>query len=240
MNVTREEKRELEKTFFKLILRSIVWGVITLLCIGALLFVSAGTLDWANGWIYIFTFFFSICINFVILIKYNPEVIEERSHLPKTTKKWDLVLMTGGTVFIIAPFIVAGLDVRYSWSTLYSKWWIISGIIMFIAGDFYILWAMAVNRWFSKVVAVQTERGHQVITTGPYQYMRHPGYVGWGLMWIGTPLILDSLWAFVPTVITIIIIVIRTSWEDDTLLKELPGYTDYASRVKYRLIPGIW
>ena len=240
MSVIREEKRELNNTILKLTVRSIIWGVIALSCFAALIFVSAGTLNWINGWIYIITFFFCICINFIVLIAVNPEVIEERSRLPKSTKKWDLVLMTAGTVFIIAPFIVAGLDVRYNWSTLYSKWLVIFGIVMFIAGDFFILWAMAVNRWFSKVVAVQTERGHQVITTGPYQYMRHPGYVGWGLMWIGTPLILDSLWAFVPTVITIIIIVIRTAWEDDTLRTELPGYTDYASNVKYKLIPGVW
>ncbi|MGI9534826.1 MAG: methyltransferase family protein [Thermodesulfobacteriota bacterium] len=240
MNVIREEKKELNNTTLKLIIRSILWGIIAFSCIGALLFVSAGTMNWVNGWIFIITFFFCICINFIILIKYNPEVIEERSHLPKETKKWDLILMTAGSVFIIAPFIVAGLDERYNWSTLYSRWWIFFGIIMLIGGDFFILWAMAVNRWFSKVVAVQTKRGHEVITRGPYQFMRHPGYVGWGLMWLGTPLILDSLWAFVPTTITIIIIVIRTVWEDDTLKKELPGYTEYASNVKYKLIPGVW
>ena len=240
MTILVEDKRVSENTFMKLIVRSISWAVIVFLCFSALLFVSAGTIGWVDGWVYLITFFFCICFNFVILIKYNPEVIEERSRLPKNTKRWDLILMTAGSIFIIAPLVVSGLDYRYSWSNLNSRLWMYIGIFMLIAGDFIILWAMAVNRWFSKVVAIQTERGHKVITTGPYQYVRHPGYVGWGLMWLGTPLILDSLWAFLPTAITIIIILVRTIWEDDTLKAELPGYTEYASNVKYRLIPGIW
>ncbi|MGI9534164.1 MAG: methyltransferase family protein [Thermodesulfobacteriota bacterium] len=240
MNVINEQTKELNNKIIKLTIKSIIWGIITFLCLGVLIFLSVGTINWVNGWIFIITFFITVCINFIVLIKINPEVIEERSRLPKETKKWDLILMSAGSVFIIAPLVVAGLDERYNWSALYSKWWIFLGIIMFITGDFIILWAMAVNKWFSKVVAIQTERGHEVITTGPYRYIRHPGYIGWVLMWVGIPLILDSLWAFVPIAATIVIIVIRTTWEDNTLKTELPGYVEYASKVKFKLIPGVW
>ena len=235
-----KNKKDKVEIIDDIIVKSLIWVVIFFLFFLALIFGSAGTLKWVNGWIYIITFFCCVCFNLFVLLKINPEVIEERSRLPKGTKKWDLVLLSAGSIYLFAPFIVAGLDEKYNWSTFYSIWWIYIGIIMLIAGDLIILWAMAVNRWFSKVVVVQTERGHEVITTGPYQYVRHPGYVGWGLMWLGTPLILDSLWALIPSVISLIIIVVRTVWEDETLQTELPGYTEYASNVKYKLIPGVW
>lgn len=228
------------RTINDLLIKSLIWVVIVFLLFIALIFGSAGTLKWVNGWIYIITLFGCVCFNLFILLKINPEVIEERSRMPKGAKKWDLVILSVATVVIIATLIVAGLDKRYDLSRPLSNWWIFIGIIMMIIGDFIDLWAMAVNKWFSKVVAIQTERGHQVITTGPYHYVRHPGYVGWSLLWLGTPLILDSLWAFVPALLSIILIVIRTVWEDDTLQKELPGYAEYASKVKYRLLPGVW
>ena len=99
---------------------------------------------------------------------------------------------------------------------------------------------MAVNKYFSKLVRIQTEREHKVVTSGPYTIVRHPGYLGWSVMWIGTPLILGSLWAFIPAVLSIILIVIRTSLEDSTLQKELPGYLEYVSRVGYKLVPWVW
>ena len=99
---------------------------------------------------------------------------------------------------------------------------------------------MVVNPFFEKTVRIQTDRGHRVVDTGPYAYVRHPGYVGF-LGWIlAAPLLLASVWAIVPALISVVGLVIRTALEDRTLRAELPGYPEYAARVRFRLIPGMW
>jgi protein-S-isoprenylcysteine O-methyltransferase Ste14 len=102
------------------------------------------------------------------------------------------------------------------------------------------LWAMAVNRFFSGVVRIQEERGHVVVSHGPYALVRHPGYVGVILAMVGAPLMLGSVWALIPAAATVGVIVIRTAREDLTLTRYLAGYETYAQRVRYRLLPGIW
>jgi protein-S-isoprenylcysteine O-methyltransferase Ste14 len=97
-----------------------------------------------------------------------------------------------------------------------------------------------VNRFFSGTVRIQTERGHHVVTDGPYRFVRHPGYAGALLGFVLIPLLLDSVWAFIPAVLLIAITFVRTALEDATLQKELPGYAEYAQTTRYRLIPGIW
>ena len=101
-------------------------------------------------------------------------------------------------------------------------------------------WALIVNRFFSGTVRIQTERGHHVVTDGPYRIIRHPGYAGSLLGYVFIPILLDSLWAFIPAVLLIIVMFIRTASEDSTLQTELPGYAEYAEKTRYRLIPGIW
>ncbi len=224
----------------KLIIKSLVWIILAFLLLGGLLFGSAGHLDWQAGWIFVITLFGCVGINFVILLKSNPEVIEERSHLNRGAKKWDVAITSIATVFVLATVAVAGIDERYGWRGPLGLGWLCAGIVLFVVGDLFFLWAMAVNEYFSKLVRIQTERGHKVVTSGPYRIVRHPGYLGWSVMWIGTPLILDSLWAFIPVVLSIILIVVRTALEDRTLQRELPGYLEYVSRVGYRLVPWVW
>jgi protein-S-isoprenylcysteine O-methyltransferase Ste14 len=109
-----------------------------------------------------------------------------------------------------------------------------------VLGDLIFLWAMAENKFFTKMVRIQKERGHYVVTGGPYRYVRHPGYVGWYIMMIGLAVALGSLWGFIPAGILLALMLVRTALEDRTLRKELAGYEDYAQRVRYRLIPGVW
>lgn len=224
----------------KLLLKSIVWIVVVFIVLIGLLFGSAGTFDWERGWIFTLLFFICVSANLVVLLLVNPEVIEERSKFDRNAKKWDMTLMSAGSLFILGTLVIAGLDERYEWSEIISESWLYVGLILFSVGDIIILWAMAVNRWFSKLVRIQSETGHRVVTSGPYQYVRHPGYVGWMLMWISIPLILGSLWSFVPVSISVVVIVIRTHLEDSTLKNELAGYDEYSMKVKYRLLPGIW
>jgi protein-S-isoprenylcysteine O-methyltransferase Ste14 len=240
MDKKEEKNFEYDLSLNQLLMKSVLWIVISFFVLIGLLFGFAGRIDWERGWIFTLTFFLCIIINLVILFITNPEVIEERSRFHRDAKKWDMVLMSVGSIFIFGTLVVAGLDERNKWSELIGAGWLYLGVFLFVIGDLVILWAMAVNKWFSKLVRIQSERGHKVVTEGPYSYVRHPGYVGWSVMWIACPLILGSLWSFVPAILSVILIVIRTSLEDKTLQSELPGYMEYASKVKYRLIPKIW
>jgi protein-S-isoprenylcysteine O-methyltransferase Ste14 len=102
------------------------------------------------------------------------------------------------------------------------------------------VWAMASNRFFSGTVRIQADRGHTVVDGGPYGFVRHPGYLAWCISAPAIPLMLGSLWALIPSLLGMCALVLRTSLEDRTLRKELPGYEDYARRVRYRLLPGVW
>jgi len=102
------------------------------------------------------------------------------------------------------------------------------------------LWAMWTNRFFSSVVRIQTDRGHHVVQGGPYRLIRHPGYVGAILSVLSTAVVLGSLWSLIPAGLTTVLVSVRTALEDATLQRELPGYAEYASKVRYRLLPGVW
>jgi len=240
MEERKEERPINHMSIYQLIIKTILWIAISFLVLIGLLFGFAGTLDWERGWIFTLTFFACIIVNLIILFIANPEVIEERSRFHRDAKKWDILLMSLGSVVILGTLIVAGLDERNKWSEPLGVSWLYLGVLLFVVGDLIILWAMAVNKWFSKLVRIQSERGHRVVTEGPYAYVRHPGYVGWSLMWISIPLILGSLWSFVPAILSFALIIIRTYLEDKTLRSELPGYKEYTSKVKFRLIPKIW
>jgi protein-S-isoprenylcysteine O-methyltransferase Ste14 len=136
--------------------------------------------------------------------------------------------------------IVAGLDHRHNWSSEFPLWLIMIGFILIALGYAFAAWALAENRFFSSVVRIQTDRGHVVCDTGPYRFVRHPGYAGNIPPLFGIVLALGSVWALLPAAAALIITVIRTALEDRTLQEELPGYRDYARRVHYRLIPGIY
>jgi protein-S-isoprenylcysteine O-methyltransferase Ste14 len=114
------------------------------------------------------------------------------------------------------------------------------GYSLLIVGMLGVTWAESVNKFFEPTVRIQTDRGHRVIDFGPYDIVRHPGYVSGFLVFIGTPLCLGSLWALIPAVLACLLLVVRTVWEDRTLRMELTGYEAYAQRVRYRLIPGVW
>jgi len=160
--------------------------------------------------------------------------------LGKGTKRWDFVW---GSIFgpiLLAVHVVAGLDaIRFEWSTMSPLLWPI-GLILFVSGAALLSWSMGVNPFFEKTVRIQTERGHRVIDTGPYAFVRHPGYVGFSGWCVSAPLLLGSWWAFLPAILSVIGLVVRTALEDRTLRQDLEGYAAYSERVRYRLLPGIW
>jgi protein-S-isoprenylcysteine O-methyltransferase Ste14 len=159
----------------------------------------------------------------------------------QSAKTWDKVLAPLMALSVsFPPVIVAGLDHRFGWSPVFPSWLIVLGFLSISLGYAFAAWALTENRFFSSVVRIQTERGHVVCDTGPYRFVRHPGYAGNILPLFGIVLALGSVWTLIPAAVASIISVIRTVLEDQTLQEELPGYRDYARRVRYRLIPGIY
>jgi protein-S-isoprenylcysteine O-methyltransferase Ste14 len=142
------------------------------------------------------------------------------------------------TVYAIVP--VAALDDgRFHWFPV--SWWVCGvGYVLFLVGMGIVTWAEAVNKFFEVTVRIQTERGHKVIDTGPYAFVRHPGYVGGVFFFVGTALSLGSVWALVPAGLASALLILRTQWEDQTLQAELAGYREYTQQVRYKLIPGVW
>jgi protein-S-isoprenylcysteine O-methyltransferase Ste14 len=173
----------------------------------------------------------------------HPGLTSERQNIEniRNAKAWDKVLAPLMAVSIGFPMvIVAGLDHRYNWSSEFPLWLIVIGFILISLGYAFAAWALAENRFFSSVVRIQTDRGHVVCDSGPYRFVRHPGYAGNILALFGIVLALGSVWTLIPAAVASIIAVIRTVLEDQTLQEELLGYRDYARRVRYRLIPGIY
>ena len=208
-----------------------------------LLFVSAGRVDWWQGWAYaILAILISLISRYVLFLK-NPQLIEERARFTQSegTKDWDKKLVVW--IAIIGPLafmITAGLDKRFGWSPELALPLQLSAMIVFVLGYALATWAMTVNTFFSSVVRIQSERGHTVVDTGPYRFVRHPSYIGGIVSLLASPILLGSLWSYIPIGIIVILTVVRTALEDRTLQAELPGYADYARHTRYRLLPGVW
>jgi protein-S-isoprenylcysteine O-methyltransferase Ste14 len=209
-----------------------------LIVIASALFMTSGRLDWWTAWIYLGVMIVHMIVTLILI---DPDLIEERTKIKKDAKNWDkIIVFLMVWVGPLSALIIAGLDMRHSWTQPLSLSLQILGIVMIVAGNVLGQWAMVKNRFFSAVVRIQKDRGHKVITDGPYRYIRHPGYVAGIIGALGTPLLLGSLWAIIPIAFMIVIVIIRTALEDRTLHNELEGYPEYASQTRYRLFPGIW
>ncbi len=170
----------------------------------------------------------------------NPEVVVARIRFHRGTKRWDRILLCFLLPAVCAVFLVAALDYG-RFHRLPVPWWVCGiGYVLFLVGVGIVTWAEAVNKFFEPTVRIQTDRGHKVIDTGPYAIVRHPGYVGGLLFFVGTALCLGSLWALIPAGLASALLLLRTRWEDQTLQAELPGYKEYAQRVRCKLLPGLW
>jgi protein-S-isoprenylcysteine O-methyltransferase Ste14 len=218
----------------------VVTVVIFMLVQAVVLFLAAGQLNWTWAWVYLGICLAILLINGTIMLRTSPETIAERGQ-PKDTKTWDKVVsgLYGLALYLALP-LVAGLDVRLGWTPELSTAWHIVGAVVLVGGLALAAWAMIANAFFSTAVRIQSERGHTVCRSGPYRFVRHPGYVGFILQSLGTLVLLGSWWALIPGVTAVVFMIIRTSWEDRTLQAELPGYRDFVQEIRYRLVPGIW
>lgn len=207
------------------------------------LFVCAWDFSWWQGWVYA-AIILGVGIGGRIWAEArHPGLTAERQNrdIIKQAKSWDKVLAPLMAISISYPMVlVAGLDHRFAWSPEFSIWLNAVGFLLIAIGYIFASWAVAENRFFFSVVCIQVDRGHVVCDTGPYRMLRHPGYAGNLFALLGIVLALSSYWTLMPALIAGIVTVIRTRLEDRTLQEELSGYSEYAKRVRFRLIPGVY
>jgi protein-S-isoprenylcysteine O-methyltransferase Ste14 len=207
-----------------------------------LIFLLAGRWDWVWGWVFIGLMATASVANVLILLPTNPELLAERSRgIRRNTKGWDrIVASLAAGLLPMTSWAVAALDERYHWPPAMSPALQSLGAVVFACGWALFLWATASNAFFSVTVRIQEERQHTVQTGGPYQLVRHPGYVGAMVYQLATPFLLGSWWALIPSLLSLVFFVLRTALEDRTLYQELEGYDEYARQTRYRLLPGVW
>jgi protein-S-isoprenylcysteine O-methyltransferase Ste14 len=212
--------------------------VIQFLILAAILFIASGRLDWVWLWAYLGVSVSVLAVNVLVM---PPELIAERGEVGKEDiKGWDRVITTLNILPSLVTPIVVGLDERFGWSPQLALTVHLIGLALLVLGQGLFTWSMVSNRFFSTSVRIQMERDHTVASDGPYRYVRHPGYVGDIVSAFAAPLALGSLWALIPAAITLCLLVVRTALEDRTLQDELDGHREYAARVRYRLLPGLW
>jgi protein-S-isoprenylcysteine O-methyltransferase Ste14 len=207
-----------------------------------LLFVPAGTLAWPAAWVFLLEFSIASLLITRWLLRHNPALLEERMKplIQRDQKPWDKALMAVFLLLWCAWFIVMALDaVRFGWSVV--PLWVQALGVLAIAVSMYIMFLiMRTNSFATPVVKIQAERGHRVVSDGPYAIVRHPMYSGALLLILGTPLLLGSWWGLALSPLLVLLFAVRAVKEERTLMAELPGYAGYAARVRYRLIPGVW
>ena len=218
--------------------RAILGLGVDLLILAAAMFVPAG-IGWWRGWLFLAVLLVLALVSIGYLWRMHPGTFLARSKIPAGTKSWDMVLLVLLLVSAVVVFPVAGFDSRYHWSFV-PLWLTAISYVVFTFGLAMFVWVLGVNEFAEPTVRIQTERGHKVIDTGPYAFVRHPLYLAGFFLWSGVPLALGSFWALIPAAVAAMVILVRTVLEDRTLHEELEGYKEYAARVRSRLIPGAW
>jgi protein-S-isoprenylcysteine O-methyltransferase Ste14 len=204
--------------------------------------IISGHWAWWEAWVYALTTVLAFVLSRFLAAQRHPDILQERARSMnlQDAKSWDRILAPALAFGNIVIVIVAGLDRLFHWTTPFSPVTKLIALLVILLGYLLGTWALMENRFFSGVVRIQKDRGHQVVSSGPYRFFRHPGYAGALWVYSFTPLLLDSAWAFIPAFSLMGILILRTSLEDRTLQDELPGYAEYARRTRYRLFPGIW
>ncbi len=224
----------------KLIIRYFLGEVLSIIGMAVALFWSAGRMDWWPAWAAIAVM--TVCLSAIgiTILRFQPNLLVERSSPPRDSKTWDKTILSILRLTQLARYILAGLDQRYGWTGGFSLAVQIVAIDVCILAYANFAWALASNNFFSQIVRIQTDRGHAVVADGPYHFVRHPAYAGMLLFELAMSTLLASWWSIVAGALCAILFIIRTTLEDSTLQSELSGYADYASKVRYRLFPGIW
>jgi len=221
----------------KLLLQNLIWIV----AMGVLLFVPAGTLHWPAAWVFLATIAILGIACGLWLARTDPALLAERMHpmMQRDQPAADKKFMLAFGIVALIWFLAIGLDQRYHASTV-SLGLQALGWAMLLLSTGFIMWVMRENSFAAPVVKLQTERGHRVVSTGPYAWVRHPMYSGTVLFFVGAPMLLGSWWGVAMSPLFVVLFAIRAEIEERALIAGLPGYADYTARVRYRLVPGLW
>lgn len=224
------------------VVRIIVMLLLVLVVFPLLPMIISGRWDWWQAWVMFALFVLSFTVSRAIAARKTSDILKERANYATqgNTQAWDKWLspvVAFGSVFIL---LIAGLDELFNWSADLPLGLELVGLALVVVGYVFGSYAFVENAFFSGTVRLQPERGQTVITSGPYAWVRHPGYLGSLIASLGMPLLLDSLWAFVPVIIFGFFFVLRTNLEDSFLKENLAGYSEYADKVHHRLFPGKW
>lgn len=215
-------------------------GILRFVAILAAMFILAGRMSYWQAWAYgTLGLLFGVVV--AVLFAGKPDVIEERVRPGPGMKWWDKVFFVLYLPSFLAILVLASLDAgRFHWSPALPTGVYAGSYLLLVVAYAMVLWAMWTNRFFSSVVRIQTDRGQYVVQEGPYRFVRHPGYVGAIPLGLASAVALGSLWALIPAGLMTVAVVVRTALEGATLQRELPGYAEYARKVRYRLVPGVW
>jgi protein-S-isoprenylcysteine O-methyltransferase Ste14 len=204
----------------------------------------AATWRWWEAWVLVGIWTVFVVASAIFLSRHDPALLAERMKLmplQKEQKLWDKMLMSLFFIAAIGLYIIPGFDVvRYEWSEPLPVWLEVFAMIVHPPCFLFLGWVMRENTYLSVVVKIDDKRGHQVITTGPYALVRHPMYTAMIVLLFAVPVALGSRFGLIPAAVLIVLLIVRTHFEDCTLHAELAGYREYAKQTHYRLIPGIW
>jgi protein-S-isoprenylcysteine O-methyltransferase Ste14 len=206
----------------------------------AIIFISAGRINYWQGLVYVAIGLIMAVLNYTVL-RIDPQLQEERSKPGEGTKSWDKAILGLSFLVTVSMYCIAGLDSgRFHWSPDFHPGLALTGILLTATGQLLFLIAQKQNRFFSSTVRIQTNRNHVVCDTGLYKFVRHPAYLGSIIQSLGFPLLFGSIWSLIPAGLSIILLLTRTCLEDKTLNSELKGYPEYSGKTRYRIIPYIW
>ena len=205
------------------------------------LFLPAWTLNWPMAWVYVAMSIVFFAGSRAIVARIHPDTLAERGKMldHADAKQWDRTLaLFVGLLGPLTTYILAGLVHRFGWGADVPLWAQLVALGVYVVCYVIGSWALVANRFFSSVVRIQTDRGHTVVSSGPYAIVRHPGYSSAAISYLALPILLGAYWAIIPALVTIALLVVRTTLEDRTLRAELLGYEEYTQKTRYRLIPA--
>ena len=224
-----------------MIAKLLLQNTITTAGMGALLFACAGTMHWPSAWVFLATCALLGPLCGWWLYRVDPALLAERLRpvLQKDQPAADKAFMIVFVIAMLAWLAAMGLDRRTQSSDVPVAFQAL-GLLLFVLSTLFILWVFRENSFAAPVVKLQAERAQRVVSTGPYAHVRHPMYSGMILFFAGVPLLLGSWWGLAMAPVIVVLFAVRIGIEERTLREGLPGYSNYMTRVRYRLLPGVW
>jgi protein-S-isoprenylcysteine O-methyltransferase Ste14 len=222
--------------------RAVIQMLVFIVLIPFLPLLVSGRWGWWEAWVYFIIAVGSFIVSRALAARRNPGILSERARFldHADTAPWDKKLAPLlGLAGLLIP-LAAGLEARFGLLQPFGLPVKIAALAILLGGIIFSSWALVENSFFSGVVRLQPERGQHVVSSGPYRLVRHPGYAGGLVMYLAFPFFIGSLWSLLPVLLITAVTAARTRLEDRFLRENLPGYREYAARVKYRLLPGVW